>query len=117
MAHEWLTVYTPEIAEAICQNLESLAMPLTLAAEAEGVHRAQVYVWMNENAAFSKQVTQARARGAKKLTELSLDGGKGSAAALWHLERRFREEYVAPKESDKGEGVTIIVEGGLPKRA
>lgn len=112
----WQTVYTQETADAICKNLGEFAMPLTLAAEAEGVHRAQAYAWMAQNEAFHKQVTCARANGAKKLSGLALDGGKGSASALWMLERRYRDDYAPPrKEEVQPSEVRITIEGGLPR--
>ena len=117
MAHEWQTHYTQELADAICVNLEDFAMPLTLAAEAEGVHRAQVYAWMNENLEFHKQVTRARARGAKVLIELAKGAQKGSSTATWLLERRYRDDYAPPKKEDvQPSEVRITVEGGLPAR-
>lgn len=90
-------------------------MPFKYACELEGIGESTGHAWMlrGEAAAnppaelpkgydpkteaiyleFSRAVTRARARGVKKLVEQSLAGGKGSAAAQFHLERRHREEY------------------------
>lgn len=106
----------PEIQEAICQNL-ALPMPLSLAAEAAGVHRNTAYNWIEKYPDFADKVTFAKAQGAKKLVELSLAGGKGSNQALWHLERRYRDEYAPVKEHSDPTELKIIVEGGLPRRS
>lgn len=81
----------PKMAEAICNNLE-LGMPITLAAEAEGVHRQTIYRWMEEFPEFALRVTRAKAAGAKNLVVRALAGSKGSAMAGWMLERRY-EDY------------------------
>lgn len=93
---------TPALQKAICLNL-TLAMPLKLAAEAEGVAESTLYEWLERGnagkegdevfVAFSGAVTRAKAEGAKSLTARGLAGGKGSHAALWFLERRYREDY------------------------
>jgi hypothetical protein len=80
------------VTDAICKNLE-LCLPLDLAAEAEKVSRTTVHRWMREFPEFLARVTHARALGARNLVSLGLKGGKGSASANWHLERRFREYY------------------------
>lgn len=106
----------PDVAKAICDNLE-LGMPLSFAAEAEGVSRSTVYRWRDEFEAFAGMVTRATAMGVKVLTTHALSGGKGSSAASWFLERRFREEYGNNREdNDRKNEVRIIVEGGLPER-
>ncbi len=56
------TEVNPAIAKAICDNLE-VAMPLDLAAEAEGVGRSTVRGWMNDYPEFSGRVTRARDGG------------------------------------------------------
>lgn len=103
------------IAKAICENLE-LAMPLDLAAEAEGVGRSTVRGWMNDYPEFSGRVTRARARGAKNLVVRSLEGGPGSRQATWHLERRYREDYGPPSHETERSDVKITIVGGLPER-
>lgn len=105
----------PALAQAICDNLE-ISMPLGAAAEAEGVARSTVYDWTEKDEGFARQVTRARAQGLKNLVKLALEGGKGSSAANWHLERRFREEFVPPKaEVEQRSEVKIVIEGGLPE--
>ena len=59
-----------EKLDGICENLE-LAMPLTLAAEAEGVGRTTIYEAMEADAAILERITRARAIGAKTLTVLA----------------------------------------------
>ena len=100
----------PKMAEAICNNLE-LGMPITLAAEAEGIHRQTIYRWMEEFPEFALQVTRAKAAGAKNLVVRALAGSKGSAMAGWMLERRY-EEYrpvtkVINAEEDEFAGRTV----------
>lgn len=109
------TEVDPAIAKAICDNLE-LAMPLDLAAEAEGVGRSTVRGWMNDYPEFSGRVTRARAQGMKNLVVRSLKGGPGSSQATWHLERRYREDYGPPKNDLGQPKVEITIHGGLPKR-
>lgn len=106
----------PVLAKAICENLE-LGMPLTLAAEAEGVARRTVYEWVEHIPAFAAQVTRARAIGARRLAAQALEGGKGSAMAGWMLERRYHDDYGPPRNADKTapSEVRIVIEGGLPK--
>jgi hypothetical protein len=103
-----MTEVDPKVAKAICDNL-SIGMPVTLAAEAEGIGRRTAYDWMERFPAFAAQVSRAKASGAKNLSVKGLygtpirdkDGNqtgvsmKGSAAALWMLERRYREDYGA----------------------
>ena len=99
-------------------------MPLKLAAEDEGIPERTVYEWITQGnqgrqpwAAFAAAVTRAKAVGAKQLTVRGLAGGKGSAAAQWFLERRYRDDYGPPREDEsKKSEVTIVVEGGLPRR-
>jgi hypothetical protein len=106
------TRLTAAVQAAICANLE-LALPLKLAAEAEGIPEMTVHHWIESGkegrepyAAFSEAVTRAKAKAAKNLVVRSLAGGKGSANANFHLERRFREDYgpvqklVVESESD-----------------
>jgi hypothetical protein len=100
------TLLTDTVSEAICVNLE-LAMPLKLAAECEGIGERTVHEWIErgENgeepfSAFSAAVTRARAMAAKNLTKSALAGGKGSGAASWFLERRFRADYGAHQTID-----------------
>lgn len=110
------TEVEPAIAKAICRNLE-MGLPLTLAAEAEGVGRATVHEWIAKFSDFHGQITRARARGALLLTRRSLRGGPGSGQATWHLERRYREDYGLPKaDAEKTQPIVITIEGGLPKR-
>lgn len=91
-------------------------MPMGLAAEAEGVPRATLYLWIDSYEDFARRVSRARAMGAKKLTQLNLEGGKGSSAAAWHLERRYRDDYAPPKQDERATDseIRIIIEGGLP---
>jgi len=92
-------------------------MPLTLAAEAEGVGRTTIYEAMEADAAILERITRARAIGAKTLTVLAKSGEKGSAAALWFLERRYRDDYAPPKKEDvQPAEVNITIVGGLPPR-
>lgn len=93
------TILDEDLTNRICANLE-IAMPLALAAEAEGIHRDTVYQWMRKGEAgeepyeaFHQAVTRARARGARHLTLKAQAGGKGSHSATWFLERRYREDY------------------------
>ena len=109
---------TKPVLEAICENLE-LGMPLSLAAEAEGVARTTILTHMEEDEAVKRQVTRARATGAKVLTKLAVDGngGKGSSMAGWLLERRYRDDYAPPKKEDvQPAEVNITIVGGLPPR-
>jgi hypothetical protein len=87
-----------------------------LAAECEGVNRTTLYLWIEKYEDFSRQVSRAHAMAAKKLTTLSLEGGKGSSSANWHLERRFRDDYSPPREEKATSEVRVTIEGGLPKR-
>lgn len=68
-------------------------MPLKLAAEAEGVAERTLYYWIERKVGFAAAVTRARAKGLKQLSEDARAGGKGSSAALWFIERRFRDDY------------------------
>jgi hypothetical protein len=116
----------PKLIDRICDNLE-LGMPITLAAEAEGVARSTMYEWMDDKTEqarpfdISGRVTRARAAGAKNLVVRSLKGGPGSGQATWHLERRYHQDYGVPKADpvdDPGRGeVRIVIEGGLPRRS
>lgn len=108
------TQVDPAVAAAICENI-GMGMSNSLAAEAAGVPRRTMYDWLKAFPEFSAQVTCARAMGAKNLTILSLGGGKGSANANWHLERRYREDYGPPKAQDTPTELKIIIEGGLPR--
>jgi transposase-like protein len=83
-----------KIAQAVCDNLE-IGMPVTLAAEAEGIHRQTVYRWIEQFPVFALRVTRAKAAGAKNLAVRALAGAKGSSMAAWMLERRYREDYGA----------------------
>jgi hypothetical protein len=106
----------PLLAKAICDNLE-IAMPLTLAAEAEGIHRDTIYDWIKRFPEFARQVTRAKAVAAKKLSEKAQEGGKGSSQATWFLERRYYDDYGPPRHADVSQPseVRITIEGGLPK--
>ena len=57
----------PKVAKAFCDNL-SIGMPVTLAAEAEGIGRRTAYDWMERFPAFSAQISRAKAMGAKNLS-------------------------------------------------
>jgi len=109
------TEVEPGLAKRICTNLE-LGMPLALAAEAEGVARLTALEWMRRFKPFAEQVTRARAVGAKTLVQMALAGGKGSSAANWHLERRYRDHYGPPKADIEQPEIKIVIEGGLPPR-
>jgi hypothetical protein len=109
------TEVDPDIVAAICENLE-IGMPLDLAVEAVGVPRRSVYEWIEKFPDFSARLTRAKALGAKLLTLASLNGGKGSSNALWHLERRFREHYGPPRVEQSESEVKIVITGGLPPR-
>jgi hypothetical protein len=99
-------------------------MPIKLAAEAEGISEDTIHDWIARGKkgepkyeAFSRAVTRAKAIGAKNLVVRGLAGGKGSSAATWFLERRYRDHYGPPREDEgKKSEVTIVVEGGLPRR-
>ena len=111
------TKRTAALIEAICANLEVLAMPIELAAEAEGVHRTTVQRWMALYPDVLHRITRARAVGAKTLSVRQSAGGKGSSEAAWMLVARYREFYGPPRAEEKApEGIKIIIEGGLPKR-
>jgi hypothetical protein len=76
------------------------AVPSKYAAEANGIAEDTFHLWMRQGvkgikryAAFYKAVTRARARAVANMHVRALDGGKGSASALWFLERRFHYEY------------------------
>jgi hypothetical protein len=116
MPGPWPSVYTPELAAAICENLE-LGMPLTLAAEAEGVHRTTAQSWEDRDQnGCASLFAQARARGAKMWMTQAREGGKGSNAATWMLERRYRDDYAPPKKEEvQPSEVRITIEGGLPR--
>lgn len=105
-----------KLAKAICDNLE-LAMPLSLAAEAEGVSRTTAYRWVDEFPVFAGMVTRARAVGAKHMVARALKGEKGSSMAGWMLERRYHDDYGPPRREDmQPSEVRITIEGGLPAR-
>lgn len=120
------SLYTPELADKICANLE-LAMPLSLAAECEGVNRTTAYMWEERNygadqhpegLGFCELAARARARGARDLTKKATAEGKGSSQATWMLERRYREDYAPPKKEGEGAEINeikITIEGGLPR--
>ena len=120
------TLYTQDLAEAICKHLE-IGVPLGLAAEAEGVPRETAYTWEREDRkitasgvemedGFSRLVARAKGKGAVKLAGQALEGGKGSAMAGWMLERRYRDDYAPPrKEEVQPSEVRITIEGGLPR--
>lgn len=107
------TCVDPDVANAICAHLE-IGLPFELAAEAEGVAQSTAYAWMERFEEFAGQVTRARAVGALKLTRLSLKGGKGSSAALWHLERRYHKHYSPPRAEPEKQDTVIQIIGGLP---
>lgn len=117
------TTLTEDITKAICANLE-LALPMRIAAEAEGISEKTVEQWLEVGrkgrepyASFYRETTRAKSKAAKNLVVRSLAGGKGSSSANFHLERRFREFYGPPREDEgKKSEVRIVVEGGLPRR-
>lgn len=114
---------TPEITEEICKCLR-LSMADRFAAECCGVDERTFRGWQQKGeegiepyATFLAAVTRARADGVKRMHRKALRGGKGSSAALWFLERRFRKEYGSAKaEESEQQEVKIVIEGGLPKR-
>jgi hypothetical protein len=59
------------IAKRICAHLET-GIPITLAADAEGIERSIIFDWLNRRPEFSGQVTRARARGTASLIRKSL---------------------------------------------
>jgi hypothetical protein len=92
-------------------------MPLSLAAEAEGVPSSTIYSLRDADPHVSAMLSRARANGAKSLAQKVLDGEKGSAMAGWMLERRYRDDYAPPrKEEVQPAEVRITIEGGLPPR-
>ena len=92
-----------------------LGMPMSLAAEAEGIGRTTIYDWIERFPEFAEQITRARAQGAKKLTKIVFEAGP--AHAQWLLERRYRDDYAPPKKEDvQPSEVRITIEGGLPAR-
>lgn len=106
------TEVDPIVAKAVCDNLE-LGMPMSLAAEAEGIGRTTIYDWIERFPEFAEQITRARAQGAKKLTKIVFEAGP--AHAQWLLERRYRDDYAPPKKEDvQPSEVRITIEGGLP---
>jgi hypothetical protein len=87
------------VTTAICKALE-IGVPFRYAAIAHGISETTAHEWMRRGEAgerrykpFSDAVTRARAKAVLNLTTLALGGGKGSSAAQWVLERRYREEY------------------------
>jgi hypothetical protein len=105
------TEVEPGIANAIRKNLE-IGMPLSLAAEAEGIFRTTAHRWIEADlhvaidepktdktpafryeGGFALLVARAKATGAKNLAVRALQGGKGSGTATWMLERRYHPDY------------------------
>jgi hypothetical protein len=87
------------VVTAICKALE-IGVPLRFAAESNGVSESTVHEWLRRGDAgekpyadFSAAATRARAKAVLNLTTIALGGGKGSSAAQWFLERRYREHY------------------------
>ena len=92
---------TPEVERAICQSLE-IGLPQKYAAAEAGISDRTFRYWLEHGekgtepyAAFRAAVAQARARGAKNLLTRALKGERGSAAAMWTLERSYRAEFGA----------------------
>ena len=85
--------YSLEIAENVCGKIETLACSIEAAAAMCGVSRSSVYKWQKEHPEFVERLTRARDKAEAQLVVRALAGGKGSHAALWLLERRFRHDY------------------------
>lgn len=100
---------TAEVQKEICDALR-ISVPLKYAAEAAGIGESTVHDWISRGelagergsevpetelvyVAFWRAITRARAKAVGNLTTVALGGSKGSSAATWLLERRFREEY------------------------
>jgi hypothetical protein len=114
---------TKELTNAICDILEK-AVPAKYAAEANGISEGTFGEWMRQGAQGSKPyieffhaVSRARAMAVVNMHVRALEGGKGSGAAMWFLERRYREYASPAREAEKEPSeIKIIIEGGLPKR-
>jgi hypothetical protein len=95
-----VTKLTPEVSDQICEELR-FATPLKSAAEKACVDLSTVKHWIKRGKettdepyqSFAVAVMQARGAAFCFLQRKALDGGKGSAAAMWTLERRDRENY------------------------
>lgn len=90
---------TPELIEAICEDLE-VAVPLKYAAEAQGLSESTVYEWLAKAKAgnkryteFADRVKRAQAKAVGILHRAALIGGKGSSGATWLLSKRYRKDY------------------------
>ena len=112
---------TPDVEGEICKALE-ISVPLKYAAEAAGVPESTVYLWLERGkkgnepyARFAGAVTRARAKAVKNLTTVALQGGKGSSAATWFLERRYRTDYgpIQKLEHSGPDGSPMKIEGGI----
>ena len=90
---------TVRLQAAICKKLE-IAVPEKYAAEANGIDESTFHDWMRQGvdgrepyARFRQAVKQSRAQAVCNLLFRALAGGKGSAAAMWLLERLFPDAF------------------------
>jgi len=93
------TKLTPEVQKAICDEL-LVTVPMAHAAGKVGVHRVTISDWLTrgENgeepyASFAHAVLVAQSTAVCNLVRLSLQGGKGSGNALFHLQKRYPEDF------------------------
>jgi hypothetical protein len=90
---------TPAVQAAICRSLE-LTVPIRHACAAVGIQEQLYQMWMRKGAdgeepyaEFARQALIAQSKAVINLTARALAGGKGSASALWFLERRYPKDF------------------------
>jgi hypothetical protein len=109
-----VTKLTPEVREQICVEL-CFATPLKAASENACVDLSTVKHWIKRGkettdepyVSFAVAVQQARGAAVCYLQRKALEGGKGSGAAMWTLERRHREDYGPVNRIDQTIDITM----------
>lgn len=110
---------TTELLKAICDLIE-IGTPPHHAAGANGIEERTFREWRTQaeqgNSAYSEffaAIARARHKTVGNMLLRAHSGGKGSSAAMWVLEKQYRDEFGPSKSEDEKKEIKIVIEGGL----